>query len=80
MLAQSKRLLMRPVTVGTLPSKEANTPYMGQAHRYKGWLVVQVFSQRLDIDYEKVYSPVTCSIIFQFLISLTMSLISPEST
>lgn len=71
---------MRPVTVGTLLSKEANSPYMGQAHRYKGWLAVQVFSHRLDIDVEEVYSPVTCSIIFQFLISLTMSLISPENT
>ncbi|CAA2961065.1 copia-like poly, partial [Olea europaea subsp. europaea] len=40
---------------------------------YKTRLVVQDFSQRPEIDYKEIYSPVMDTITFRFLISLTMS-------
>jgi len=39
---------------------------------YKAWLVVQGFSQRLYIDYEKTYSLVMNVITFRFLIGLVV--------
>ena len=37
------------------------------------WLIVQGFLQRLDIDYEEIYSPMMDAIIFRYLICLTVS-------
>ena len=36
------------------------------------WLIVQGFLQRLDIDYEKTYSPMMDATIFRYLICLTV--------
>ena len=41
--------------------------------KYKARLVAQSFSQRLGIDYDETYSPVMDIIIFQYLISLSVS-------
>jgi hypothetical protein len=40
--------------------------------RYKVRLVVQGFTQRPDIDFNKTYSPVMNGIIFRYLISLAI--------
>lgn len=39
--------------------------------KYKAWLVVEEFSQRLDIDFDKTYSLVIDTITFWFLIGLS---------
>ena len=36
------------------------------------WLIVQGFLQRLDIDYEEIYSPMMDAIIFRYLLCLTV--------
>ena len=41
--------------------------------RYKAWLVVQGFLQRLAINNEETYSPVMDTITFRYLISLIVS-------
>ena len=41
--------------------------------KYKARLVAQSFSQRLGIDYDEMYSPMMDIIIFQYLISLSVS-------
>ena len=41
--------------------------------RYKAQLVVQGFFQKLEIDYDKTYSPVMDIITFRFFISMTVS-------
>lgn len=41
--------------------------------RYTAQLVAQGFSQRPDIDYNETCSPVTCAIMFRFLIGLAVS-------
>ena len=41
--------------------------------KYKVRLMAQSFSQRLGIDYDETYSPVMDIIIFQYLISLSVS-------
>ena len=41
--------------------------------KYKARLVAQSFSQRLGIDYDETYSPMMDIIIFQYLISLSVS-------
>ena len=41
--------------------------------KYKARLVAQSFSQRPGIDYDETYSPVMDIIIFQYLISLSVS-------
>ena len=40
--------------------------------RYKAILVVQSFSRRPGIDYEKTYSPMVDAITLRFLIGLTI--------
>ena len=40
--------------------------------RYKAQLVAQGFSQKPDIDYEEIYSPMVDAITFRYLISLAI--------
>lgn len=37
-----------------------------EAIKYKARLIAQVFSQRLDIDYNEKYSPIVCELHFNF--------------
>jgi hypothetical protein len=41
--------------------------------RYKAKLTAQGFLQKLDIDYEKIYSPVVDAITFKFFINLVVT-------
>ena len=41
--------------------------------KYKARLIAQSFSQRFGIDYDETYSPVMDIIIFQYLISLSVT-------
>jgi hypothetical protein len=42
--------------------------------RYKARLVAQGFTQKPDIDYDEIYSPVMSGITFRYLISLAMQM------
>ena len=47
--------------------------FVRKVTRYKTWLVAQRFSQRPEIDFEEMYSPVMDAIMFRFLMSLMAS-------
>jgi hypothetical protein len=42
--------------------------------RYKARLIAQGFTQRPDIDYDEIYSPVMSGIMFRYLISMVAGL------